>query len=121
MSPDSKTKAVEELCRNVSVALRRRLLLPKNLAKPGWRELTVGELIDGLSEELIELGTELNRGDRDCSAVANEALDVIAYAAMIWDGFVPGTDEPACADPSVSGLHDKGEVHATQKERNRSQ
>jgi phosphoribosyl-ATP pyrophosphohydrolase len=63
---------------------------PKNLSKPSWTDLTNEEVDNLIGEELNEFIDAFEDGDT--TAILNEAVDLLAFAAMRADP-MRGTDD----------------------------
>ena len=82
---------------NFARRISRTLNLPKNAAKPGWKDMTTGEMIQKLHEEYSELRYELAKLhtvngytttyelNNIKRRIAEEATDLGAVCVMITD------------------------------------
>ena len=69
-----------------AVEMRKKLFEPRNIAKGGWRNDSLQDLLHRLSEETDELTDEIrNYVDRDYDAIVSEAADVANFALMVAD------------------------------------
>lgn len=92
----SKARDFDPVLTRFAADMRAKLMLPKNLAKPHWRDSDIQFLLERLDDEVHELRRAIeNAYTYDRKLIRKEAADVANFAMMIADWFDPDIDQTA--------------------------
>jgi phosphoribosyl-ATP pyrophosphohydrolase len=83
ISKEQKEEYIDVMIGKTARAMRKQMVLPKNLAKNLWFEMETGEIMDRIYEELEEVRQALYDNDRE--AIIKEAADVCNFLGFLID------------------------------------